>query len=572
LAEPRLSGTRPGILASCAAACLILSALAGRARAGDDAVRGAALPYVEYEAEDGKTDGSVLGPSRTWGDVAAEASGRRCVRLEAAGQALTITALSAANSIVVRYSIPDAPQGGGIDATLSLFVNGSFVRELDMTSRYSWNYGSWRIPYSKNPADGRPFHYFDECRALLPAGIPAGASVALVKGPADTAQHYDIDLIDLEQVPGPLPEPAGCLSVTDTAFGARGDGVADDGPALQACIAAAEAKGMGVWIPAGTWLVKGRGLEAHGVDLRGAGMWHTTLKVLHTGFRLSGDGNKFRDFSILGDTVNRSDPSPDNGFDGPAGDGSLIENVWVEHTKCGYWVAGGGHGTHGLVIRGCRFRDTYADGVNFFGGTSGSTITECSARNTGDDAFASWSPSWSAPNTGNVFSHNTVQSPWRANCFAVYAGTDTSVEDNVGVDSVDYPGMLLGAQFQPKAFGGTTRVLRNSLIRCGGFFNGDPCAALWISAREGDVAGLKIEDLLIDSPTYAGIGFSGTHTIGTCSLSKVSIQSPGTWGIQVLDTAHGGAQFSDTSVRGSSQGMDRKGDFHVWRGPGNSGW
>jgi hypothetical protein len=44
------------------------------------------LPYDEYEAEDATTNGRVIGPSRTFGEVAAEASGRRAVRLDATGQ------------------------------------------------------------------------------------------------------------------------------------------------------------------------------------------------------------------------------------------------------------------------------------------------------------------------------------------------------------------------------------------------------------------------------------------------------------------------------------------------------
>ena len=45
--------------------------------------------------------------------------------------------------------------------------------------------------------------------------------------------------------------------VTDSCFGARGDGIADDAPAIQAAIdAASDAGGGAVWLPAGTYLLR----------------------------------------------------------------------------------------------------------------------------------------------------------------------------------------------------------------------------------------------------------------------------------------------------------------------------
>jgi hypothetical protein len=167
--------------------------------------RGATLPYVEYEAEDMTTDGAQLGPSRTFGDVASEASGRRAVRLASTGQSVQFVNGSDANSIVVRYSIPD----GGLNywATLSVYVNGTARAHLSVTSRYSWSYGGdsdFNQPAQKDPASGSPHHFFDEARALL-GDVPAGATVAIKKDSGDNAATYDIDLVDMELVPPPLP-------------------------------------------------------------------------------------------------------------------------------------------------------------------------------------------------------------------------------------------------------------------------------------------------------------------------------------------------------------------------------
>jgi hypothetical protein len=86
---------------------------------------GARLPYVEYEAEDAATNGSLLGPSTTMAmnggtlddEIAAESSGRKAVKLSARGQYVRFTTRRRCNSIVLRYVIPDSPSGGGLDAT-----------------------------------------------------------------------------------------------------------------------------------------------------------------------------------------------------------------------------------------------------------------------------------------------------------------------------------------------------------------------------------------------------------------------------------------------------------------------
>lgn len=109
------------------------------------------------------------------------------------------------------------------------------------------------------------------------------------------------------------------------------------------------------------------------------------------------------------------------------------------HTKVGFWVSGGA----GLVISGSRFRNLYADGINFCNGTSYSVVENSHFRNTGDDAMASWSHKGSGVNTGNVFRFNTVQVPWRANCIAIYGGKDHKIENNLCFDVVTYPGILI---------------------------------------------------------------------------------------------------------------------------------
>ncbi len=74
---------------------------------------GASLPYAEVQAENSATNGTIIGPSYTQGQLADEASGRKAVTLagNGSGQYVTFTTPVATNSIDFRYSIPDSSDG-----------------------------------------------------------------------------------------------------------------------------------------------------------------------------------------------------------------------------------------------------------------------------------------------------------------------------------------------------------------------------------------------------------------------------------------------------------------------------
>jgi len=209
----------------------------------DPSGRGADLPFKTYEAEDAVTNGTILGPSRTYREIPSEASNRKAVRLNSTGQYVEFTLTEAADSMVIRYCIPDAPAGGGINATISMYVNGTHYMDIPLTSKYSWVYGEY--PWTNNPANGNPHRFFDETRVTF-NNLSAGTKVRLQKDSGDTAAYYIIDLVDFEKRPAPLSQPANSLSITS--YGAvPNDGICDK-QALINCISAAKAQGKTVWI------------------------------------------------------------------------------------------------------------------------------------------------------------------------------------------------------------------------------------------------------------------------------------------------------------------------------------
>ena len=93
---------------------------------------GASLPYVEVQAENSATNGTVIGPSYTQGQLADEASYRKAVTLQGTGKYVTFTTPVATNSIDFRYSIPDGSGGSVYTAPLSLYINGT--KQTDFTA------------------------------------------------------------------------------------------------------------------------------------------------------------------------------------------------------------------------------------------------------------------------------------------------------------------------------------------------------------------------------------------------------------------------------------------------------
>src|SRR3954452_1175931 len=141
------------LLRSLALSFLVACANSTRAGCGAD------IPWTTYEAEEMKTTGTVLGPKYAPFLVETESSQQKCVKL-AAGEYAEFTVQSAANAMVVRYSLPDSETGGGINSSLALYKNGKLVKLVPVTSHYSWLYGKY--PFSNQPKDGKPRNFYNE--------------------------------------------------------------------------------------------------------------------------------------------------------------------------------------------------------------------------------------------------------------------------------------------------------------------------------------------------------------------------------------------------------------------------
>jgi hypothetical protein len=500
------------------------------------AMPGADMPWTTYEAEKMATTGVIMGPNYGPNMVEAESSGQQCVLLNT-NEHVEFQAQAAVNAMVVRYSLIDAQKGGGLDSSLSLFLNGKLVRKIPITSRYSWLYGNY--PFSNDPAKAYPRNFYDEAR-LKDINIKAGDVVRLEKD-ADQARYCVIDLVDLEKIAPPLAAPPDSLSLTQ--FGAKGN--EDDSTlALRECIAAAQKQGKSVWIPPGVYKIAGDIDIPGNVSIRGAGMWHTIFvgdpaqyasSNKRVRFNGRGDNIHISDFAIIGRLDFRNDTEPNDGFQDSYGANSSISRVWMEHTKAGIWV----NNSTNLLVDGCRFRNTIADGVNFCVGMRNSTIQNCAARGTGDDCFAIWPATHAAQTMSpghNVIRRCTGQLPFLANGAAIYGGDSNRIEDSMFTDILSGCGILISTTFPTQSdkfdnnFSGTTVIRDSQVSRCGGF---DPWRA-WRSAIQlcvdrRDISGIRISNVEIKESiadafsVVASQGEFGQKTLSDAVLENVSI-------------------------------------------------
>ena len=138
---------RPLILVAGLCTFLVMSALPASVLAATVQTVGATTPFTTIEGEAGTLGGGAVKhvlqtiPANALSSPELEASGRSYVELAAPGSFVSwINPVDSDNTINIRECIPDAPGGGGIDATLDLYINGTLRQAIPLTSRQTWVY------------------------------------------------------------------------------------------------------------------------------------------------------------------------------------------------------------------------------------------------------------------------------------------------------------------------------------------------------------------------------------------------------------------------------------------------
>ncbi|WP_107419952.1 glycosyl hydrolase family 28-related protein, partial [Streptomyces carpinensis] len=568
---------------------------------------GADVDFDEQEAENAATDGRIIGPDRTPYTLPSEASGRKAVQLTP-GQYVEFVLPRAANAVTVRYSIPDAPTGGGITSPLDVTVDGRDRATMTLTSAYSWLYNEY--PFSNDPQAGplhpdwwttecscvpsattpapefpkpfRPSHFYDEQRLLLGRTHRAGERIRLTVPPGSRAAWTVVDLLDSQLVAPPVRD-RGAVDVL--ALGADPTGRRDAAPVIERAVSVARRTGRDVYLPPGTYRVD-RHIVVDDVTIRGAGNWYTVVKghqvtleqpasdgSRHTGVGFYGrspaDGGShdvhLSGFAVEGDVRERVDTDQVNAIGGAMSDSS-IDGLYLHHTKVGLWFDGP---MSNVRVTGNVIADQIADGLNFHTGVTGSVVHGNFVRNTGDDGLAMWSDG--TADSGNTFSRNTVQSPSLANAVAIYGGKDNTVSGNLVADPVrEGSGLHAGSRFGAVPFTGSLRFTDNTAVRSGGL---DPnwrigLGAIWFYALDGGIdADVHVTgDHYLDS-TYNAImlvsdfGVKDEYGIRAVHFKDVRVDGTGT--SVVSARVRGSATFENVDARGvGAVGVNNCGSFN----------
>ncbi|WP_433495971.1 glycosyl hydrolase family 28-related protein [Micromonospora sp. CA-248089] len=570
--------------------------------------RGATVDYVEQEAEHGRTTGTVIGPDRLAYTLAGEASGRRAVRL-LPGQYVELTLPRPTNALTVRYSIPDAPGGGGITAPLRVTVGRAPARTLTLTSQYAWLYNQYPftndpgadllhpdwwitecscVPAATTPAPViakpfRPHHFYDEQRLLLGRTHRAGEVVRLTAPRGTAAAWTVVDLVDAHLVAPPRVVPR---AVNALSFGADPTGRRESADAFDHAIAYARRVDRPLYLPPGTYQVN-RHVVVDDVTIAGAGSWYTIVRgreaALDTpapdGSRHTGVGFYGRDaadggssnvhlsgFTIEGDVRERIDTDQVNAIGGALSH-STIDGLYLHHTKVGMWFDGP---MTGLRVTNTVIADQIADGLNFHTGVTHSSVTNSVVRNSGDDALAMWSEG--TANASNTFAYNTVQSPVLANGIALYGGTDLTVAHNLIADPVrEGSAIQVGSRFGAEPFTGRLRITGNTTVRAGTYdLNWNiGLGAIWFYAldRSIDAADILVSgDAYLDSTYNAIMLVSDWPVKDSVRIDNVrfrDIRVDGTGTSVVSARTAGGASFANVDARHvGAVGVNNCGSFH----------
>ncbi len=385
-------------------------------------------PYKRYEAETG-TLSSATSLSRSFiqSDLQSEASDQLCVNLFNTNSAVEWTMIEAADGLVLRYSVPDGQSG-----TLGVYNNGTKVSTLTLTSNWSWQYlWSDSNPNNAGVVNQNPRMRFDELRLKLAAKIPLGGKLKLIR----ESGNISIDFVEMEPIPAVKTAPAGSVSYSG------------DGSTLQTFIDANP--GKTIFLPTGVYNVNRKlWFGNDNTKLMGAGMWYTQINfTFYSQTGSTNEGGLYADAVNVGfsdlylTTVRNSRSYSYKAINGVFTSGSIIENVWAEHFEAGAWIAQYYYSatpyTNGLIIRNCRFRNNYADGVNLCKGTRNTLVEHCSFRNNGDDDMAIWSAD-GIECQNNTFQYCTSENCWRAAGCAIYGGYNNKannlyIKDNLEV-------------------------------------------------------------------------------------------------------------------------------------------
>ncbi|MBQ9887313.1 MAG: right-handed parallel beta-helix repeat-containing protein [Lachnospiraceae bacterium] len=484
---------------------------------------GATMPYIRYESDIADLGGgAVIASSANFAknNIASQASNQSYIRLPQAGSYAEWTVVEDANGVTMRFTMPDSADGMGLKGSLDVYVNDTKVKTVDLTSYYMWQYFTNKALADKAGSNSTACFAFDEVHFLLDTPLAYGDKLKIMSTGANGLE-YGVDFLELEKVGAPIAKPENAYDITD--FGAIPNDGKNDLPAINSCVAKAQADGKDVYIPAGTFNI-GRmwRLSASDMKITGAGIWYTNIQFTNSAKSMGGISGNVSNVEFCNMYLNSNLRSRYNEaavykcfMDNWAG-ASYIHDIWEDHFECGFWIADYSSPfdySDGLKIVNCRIRNNLADGVNFSQGTSHSVVYNCDVRNNGDDGLAMYDSKGSGckDENDNTFCYNTIEFNWRAGGIAVYGGNDHKIYNNYIADTFMSAGIHANTVFEGYKFLNNDNgiVFENHIIKGSGTSSDAYSSDLGAVDIMGDVRNLEFNNTYIYDSQHDAVRISG---------------------------------------------------------------
>jgi hypothetical protein len=361
-------------------------------------------------------------------------------------------------------------------------------------------------------------------------------------------------VIDLENPPAPLTQPANSLSLTTDCGGEANNASFDNSTVLQTCFNDAASESKSVWIPQGTFYLNTAtgGWTSTGITIQGAGMWYSTLyynpPIPQTSQLtiLKPTSSTLKNFAI--DTNATATGATGAGAYGVNMKGSnwVVNSLWIRHASPAVWA----DGTTG-TIENNRINNSWADGINInngngaSGNNSGSNINVYNnfVRGSGDDGIALNDASAGEQMDNNSIYNNTSIASWWGNNIGIYGGESSLVANNLTTDSVLQYGISVGVFASNDGLLDGANVQGNVMLRPGGLGYGSQHAGMGVGVTSPSAAaatGMVIQGNSVTNAMFDGFQmYIGQSMI----ISNNTVNAPNDTGFIVDSTAEGSANI-----------------------------
>lgn len=509
-------------------------------------------PYFRYEAEPGHCtgySGTFLEQTDDQTYLQSEASNQQAITIGNGGYVEWSNDSGEADGVTLRFSVP-----WNTTATVAVYAGDEKLGEMALDAGHSWQFckkeqGSRSYKpefYSQHVYNDRDFARmrFDEKHTLLSRDLRSGEKFS-IRNLSDTP--VTVDFLEIEK--------ARKVEFQD-GWVRWNQSIKNN---LQEFIN--ENQGKTIYIDQDYVGIWGK-LSPGSCTLQGRGIFYTELHWEQNGAGFNSFGGQVKDMYLSSYQQQRYDAgnyspgtysSPGKCFNGNVG---YVENVLVEHFECGGWLEGG----DGAHFNHCRFRNNYADGINFRN-ASNCTFEHSSFRNNGDDDMASWN-SYKG-NSNNTFRYCTAENNWRASSLAFFGGNNHRAENLLVKDALEN-GVRLVTDFDGEGYGTPGATFRNiSIVHCacikgevgrhGDFWGVDEGALHIESSSKYDLTNQNLYDIdVYDSrgnAVFIGSGSKSMDNIEIKGINVHGVRDAGSYAFY-FENPKGSASISDITVEG----------------------